>query len=119
MKNRTCELCGTKKAEVLLVRAREGKIEHIALCSECVDERSRALACYCLDLRNVLEAVEETKYADRPKEGCKVCGAVISEITDVGRPGCPNCYDHFTTALMKLIADIQKHTCHVGKTPVE
>ncbi len=119
MQNRNCEFCGTKKAEVLIVRAREGMVDHTVLCNECVRERSRVLACHCLDLKNVLEAVEETKCADRSKEGCKVCGAVISEITEAGRPGCPNCYDHFNPALMKLIADIQNHTCHVGKTPLE
>lgn len=46
-----------------------------------------------------------------------MCGLALSEITKLGRLGCPQCYDHFGPELKHFLNSSHGSLQHVGKVP--
>lgn len=50
---------------------------------------------------------------------CPSCGMTYNQFTQLGRFGCPDCYDSFSSRLEPLLRRIQTGTSHTGKVPVK
>lgn len=50
-------------------------------------------------------------------EGPCECGMTLKEISERGKLGCPNCYNHFFDYLSKVISSYHYSEKHVGKEP--
>ncbi|MGQ9456247.1 MAG: hypothetical protein ACUVT8_03190 [Armatimonadota bacterium] len=118
MRDCICQVCRSAGAEVLFARWRGGECELVPLCRECVRERALLLTGHTVDVSSVFETFAELSKGDSRMQ-CEICGMSLVEIIAEGRPGCPNCYVHHGSVLMKLVESMQGHRNHVGKTPLE
>lgn len=50
---------------------------------------------------------------------CENCGMTYNQFTEIGRFGCPECYNSFSARLEPLLRRIQSSTEHTGKIPVQ
>ncbi|MDR0293820.1 MAG: UvrB/UvrC motif-containing protein [Oscillospiraceae bacterium] len=48
---------------------------------------------------------------------CPVCGITLSDISQTGRVGCPDCYRHFYGRLAPYIRRVHGPAAHTGRIP--
>ena len=69
------------------------------------------------DLAAKLEELHAASDEDLDSISCSGCGITLSEFRDIGRLGCPSCYEEFRTELKPLLENIHEELVHTGKRP--
>lgn len=52
-----------------------------------------------------------------PQAKCPKCKSTITDILNIGRMGCPECYKFFRTQMLLLLKQVHGETLHIGKRP--
>ena len=99
-----------------------GHASEIHLCEKCardyLDESESSDAdSVAADLAAKLEELQSTTSEDLDSVSCSGCGITLSEFRDIGRLGCPSCYDDFREELKPLLENIHEELFHTGKRP--
>ena len=116
-----CRQCANQ-ATLHITEVVDGSASEIHLCEKCardyldesVSQDSDSLAA---DLAAKLEELHAASEEDVDRLTCSACGTTMSEFREVGRLGCPSCYDEFRDELRPLLESIHEELIHTGKRP--
>lgn len=122
-----CQRCQERQATVHVTQIMGGEKTGYHLCEQCAKEKgdlmNQALS-HPFDFNQLLSGLlnmESSPGFSPPVTHtlqCDSCGMTYSQFTKIGRFGCPDCYDSFSTRLEPLLRRIQSSTSHTGKIPV-
>ena len=131
-----CEMCQRADAEKAIRKKVEGQEQELYVCARCAGEgkpnaspekepppQKAALikgAAVLPELVGLLiDATLEILNHPSPSDEsvCPRCGITRSEYRKASRLGCAICYKTFAKELDGLVADMHRHTQHVGKKP--
>jgi protein arginine kinase activator len=117
-----CERCGRHEAAVKYIEVEEGVKRSRWLCEDCAAEEGAQAPASDEVVSSHLQAFlgeSETAGDEAPQtaQACPACGAELSQLHDVGRLGCPHCYQHFREELLPVLRRYHRATVHLGKAP--
>ncbi len=121
-----CEHCGKRPATVHLTEIVQGQKSEYHLCETCAREKGEAAyqaIAGAFSVNQLLSGLmnfdpwvqERVETAAPPR--CEHCGMTFNQFSQIGRFGCPHCYDAFSPGLDSLLRKIQSSDQHVGKVP--
>ena len=120
-----CEECGERPATVHFTEIVQGRKTEFHLCEACAREKGAhayqmvsgpfSVNQLLTGLMNLDPAVAERAAA--PTLRCDRCGMTFAQFSQVGRFGCPHCYQAFSSGLDGLLKRVQSSDRHVGKIP--
>jgi protein arginine kinase activator len=117
-----CDICQKKEATVHLTEIVNDKVTKMHLCEDCAKEKGDEMETH-FGLSDLLAGLADFAVPHEVKTGksvkCQACGFTFSDFQKVGRLGCPNCYDTFSTQLSALLKRIHGSDMHVGKSPLK
>ncbi len=116
-----CRQCANQ-ATLHITEVMEGHASEIHLCEKCArdyldDSESNESDSVAADLAAKLEELHAASDEDLDGLTCSGCGITTSEFREVGRLGCPFCYDEFREQLKPLLEKIHEELTHTGKRP--
>jgi protein arginine kinase activator len=124
-----CERCHERTATVHVTKIVNGEKTGYHLCEHCAKEQGEILnpfvAGNAFDFNKLLSGLLNMEsspgYASVQTANvrCGTCGMTYSQFTQLGRFGCPDCYDSFATRLDPLLRRIQTGNTHSGKVPAK
>lgn len=121
-----CEICGEREAVYHFLRDDNGILTEHWVCRECA-RKIRPMSWYeymekHADKRDAFEKLltgmlKGITEDDRPEMhvSCPRCGMVFKEFVQVGKFGCPECYNVFGPLIEDNMLKIQAGTRHLGK----
>jgi protein arginine kinase activator len=115
-----CEECGVGDAVVRLTQVENNEMSTHHLCEKCAAAKGvdspGSPAHFPLTgfLAQLGDEPEKTGSVDRATP-CSFCGLTFGEFREVGRLGCPHCYETFESYLRGLLRRVHGSTQHVGK----
>ena len=115
-----CEQCGLEKAVVRLTQIENHETSTYHLCEKCAAAKgvdsAQAHPTFPLTgfLAQLGDEPEEAHATDRTTQ-CSFCGLTFVDFREVGRLGCPHCYETFESYLRGLLRRVHGGTQHVGK----
>lgn len=120
-----CERCHERQATVHFTKIVGGEKSGYHLCEQCAREAGDfiAKAAQAFDFNQLLSGLlnmESSPGYSAPQAAnarCETCGMTYSQFTQLGRFGCPDCYENFAARLDPLLRRIQSNTRHTGKVP--
>lgn len=120
-----CQKCHERQATVHLKKIISGEETEYHLCEHCAKEQGDfiAQAMKAFDFNHLLSGLLNMEsppgYPAQAQAAprCEVCGMTYQQFTQVGRFGCPHCYESFASRLDPLLRRIQSSTNHTGKVP--
>lgn len=117
-----CERCNRREAAVKYIEVEEGVKRVRWLCEECAAEEGAQAPAADEVVSSHLQAFLGESGAPRDDEprtpaSCPACGADLSQLHDIGRLGCPHCYQHFREELLPVLRRYHRATVHLGKAP--
>lgn len=121
-----CEECGRQPATVHLTEIVNGQQSDYHLCETCA--REKGLKAYqaiagAFSVNQLLSGLMHLNQgAGDPRQDpravrCDACGMTFGQFAQVGRLGCPHCYQAFADGLSPLLRKVQSAEQHVGKVP--
>lgn len=120
-----CEGCGKKPATVYFTEIVQGQKSQYHLCESCAQEKGEAAyqamaGVFSVNqllsgLLNLDPMIKQRAGVAAPR--CDHCGLSFNQFAQVGRFGCPHCYEAFASGLSSLLRKIQSSDQHVGKIP--
>ena len=115
-----CRRC-SKPATLHITEIHDGNAVAIHLCESCAreyleDANEHEPINPAAELAAKLEKLAED--SDEPSLQCSNCDITFNEFRELGRMGCPVCYEEFRTDLMPLLDNIHEDTTHIGKRPL-
>lgn len=121
-----CQRCQERPATVHFTSIVGGEKSAYHLCEQCAKEKGDVLvkAAKAFDFNHLLSGLLNMEsspgFATPPPTTlrCDVCGMTYHQFTQLGRLGCPQCYDSFAQRLEPLLRRIQSDTSHSGKVPL-
>ncbi|WP_067928225.1 UvrB/UvrC motif-containing protein [Alicyclobacillus shizuokensis] len=120
-----CQRCQQRPATVQFTKIVNGQKSVQHLCEKCAREQGTLFAApmQTLDFNHLLSGLLNMEsspgFSPAPSQArCSNCGMTYQQFTEVGRLGCPHCYDSFAGRLDPLLKRIQNGTEHMGKIPV-
>lgn len=116
-----CRQCANQ-ATLHITEVLEGHATEVHLCEKCArdyldDSESSDTDSVAADLAAKLEELQSATDEDLDNVRCSGCGISLSEFREVGRLGCPCCYDDFREELKPLLENIHEELFHTGKRP--
>ena len=116
-----CRQCANQ-ATLHITEVTEGRASEIHLCEKCArdyleDSETHDSDSVAADLAAKLEELHSTSDQSLDSLTCSGCGITMSEFREVGRLGCPFCYDEFRSELKPLLENIHEELMHTGKRP--
>lgn len=115
-----CQNCKRNDASVHVKRIVSGESAEIHLCTSCaiVLGLSDSAASFSpnQDIFGNLFSSGDTKTVNRLLR-CETCGFSFEDITNTGRPGCPDCYRVFSGKLRPAIGKLHGRAVYKGKIP--
>lgn len=116
-----CRQCANQ-ATLHITEVMEGHATEIHLCEKCArdyldESESHDSDSVTADLAAKLEELHAASDEDLDSLTCSGCGITLSEFREVGRLGCPSCYDDFRAELKPLLENIHEELVHSGKRP--
>ncbi|WAH37365.1 UvrB/UvrC motif-containing protein [Alicyclobacillus dauci] len=124
-----CERCHERPATVHVTKIVNGEKTGYHLCEQCAKEQGEILnpfvAGNAFDFNKLLSGLlnMESSSGYAPVQTgnlrCATCGMTYNQFTQIGRFGCPDCYDNFSSRLEPLLRRIQTAGTHTGKVPVK
>jgi protein arginine kinase activator len=117
-----CRQCANQ-ATLHITEVVDGQASEVHLCEKCArhyldDAETGDSDSMAADLAAKLEELQSASDDDLDNVRCSGCGISLSEFRDVGRLGCPACYDDFREELKSLLENIHEELFHTGKRPV-
>ncbi|QSO50580.1 UvrB/UvrC motif-containing protein [Alicyclobacillus curvatus] len=120
-----CQECKERPATVHFTKIVAGEKSEFHLCEQCAAEKGDffAKAAQAFNFNHLLSGLLNMESspgvpATQPALRCQSCGMSYSQFTELGRFGCPDCYDSFASRLDPLLRRIQSSESHAGKVPV-
>ena len=111
-----CDLC-SKPATVHLTQIVNNKVHKVDLCEECAQAKGvtdpSGFSLADLLLKASLNPAPTLAAGVR----CEQCGFTPADFKKLGRFGCPQCYDAFTSLVEPMLDSMHKGTTHTGKIP--
>lgn len=124
-----CERCHERPATVHVTKIINGEKTGYHLCELCAKEQGEVfnpfVAGNAFDFNKLLSGLLNMESspgyaATQPAQlRCSSCGMTYNQFTQLGRFGCPDCYENFSSRLEPLLRRIQTGTAHTGKVPVK
>lgn len=116
-----CRQCANQ-ATLHITEVMEGDASEVHLCEKCArdyldESESHESDSVAADLAAKLEELHAASNEDLSSLTCSGCGTTMSEFREVGRLGCPSCYDEFRDELKPLLESIHEELIHTGKIP--
>ncbi|MHB1629301.1 MAG: UvrB/UvrC motif-containing protein [Bacilli bacterium] len=120
-----CEQCGERPATVHFTEIVQGQKSEFHLCESCAREKGQAAYEAMVGAFSVNQLLSgllhfdptATQRADAPASRCENCGLTFQQFAQIGRFGCPNCYQAFSHELGNLLKRVQSSDQHTGKIP--
>lgn len=112
-----CEHCGNENATIQFTKVEKDDVHVLHLCESCAAEQGIAptptpASAPLVDfLAQIGKGVEDAPALG----GCPTCGLTATQLKQVGRLGCADCYGHFEQHLRALLRRLHGGTQHVGK----
>ena len=124
MSERICDLCGKRPATVRFTELKDNQKTELDLCEECARQKGLGVQPKAgkieIGVSDILAGLVERaadEDAEAAKLACAACGLTFAEFRQVGRLGCPGCYDAFARQLGPLLRRIHGSLTHTGKAP--
>ncbi|MCH2212882.1 MAG: UvrB/UvrC motif-containing protein [Fuerstiella sp.] len=116
-----CRQCANQST-LHITEVIEGQASEIHLCEKCArdyldDSESHESDSIAADLAAKLEELHVATDGELDQLTCSGCGIKMSEFRELGRLGCPFCYDEFREHLRPLLENIHEEPTHSGKRP--
>ena len=116
-----CRQCANQ-ATLHITEVMEGHASEVHLCEKCArdyldESESSDTDSVAADLAAKLEELQSATDEDLDSVSCSGCGITLAEFRDIGRLGCPSCYDDFREELKPLLENIHEELFHTGKRP--
>ncbi len=116
-----CRQCANQ-ATLHITEVLDGQATEIHLCEKCAreyleDAESLDTESIAADLAAKLQELQSGGDDDLGRMTCSGCGITLNEFREVGRLGCPFCYDSFRDELRPLLENIHEQVLHTGKRP--
>lgn len=120
-----CQNCGKKPATVHYTEIVQGQKNEYHLCETCAREKGEAAYQSLADAFSVPQLLSGLLHfdpsvmprTDTPAPQCPRCGMTFNQFAQIGRFGCPACYETFAERLEPLLRRIQSSDRHSGKVP--
>jgi protein arginine kinase activator len=121
-----CQRCQQRPATVQFTKIVNGDKTVQHLCEQCAQQEGNFFTTHmqAFDFNHLLSGLlnmESSPGFSAPSQAavrCSNCGITYAQFTQVGRLGCPHCYESFAARLEPLLRRIQNGTEHMGKIPV-
>ncbi|MCD4812517.1 UvrB/UvrC motif-containing protein [bacterium] len=114
-----CHLCHQEEASVYLIETIEGKQTTMHICETCAQNRhlGEMLSKPAMVIHELLASILELGSAALTAKGlrCTQCGMTFTRFREVGRLGCPQCYDAFYENLLSLMRQFHQSEEHRGR----
>lgn len=124
-----CERCHERAATVHVTKIVNGEKTGYHLCEQCAKEQGEIMHPFisgnAFDFNKLLSGLlnMESSSGFAPAQTaqlrCSSCGMTYNQFTQLGRFGCPDCYESFSSRLEPLLRRIQTGNSHTGKVPVK
>lgn len=113
-----CQNCKKRDADVHLKQILNGEAAEISLCRICAASLGYS------EIFSGFSGASDSVPGSLSTIGnkllrCETCGFSFGDISQTGRPGCPECYKLFGDKLSKTLVKYHGRTSHKGKTPGE
>jgi len=120
-----CEQCGQRPANVHFTEIAQGQKNQYHLCEVCAREKGEAAYQALAGAFSVNQLLSGLLNFDQtgkmrpstPTAQCDHCGLTFQQFAQIGRFGCPHCYEAFASGLNPLLRRVQSSEQHVGKIP--
>lgn len=120
-----CESCGKRPATVHFTEIVQGQKSEYHLCETCAREKGQAAYQAVAEAFSVNQFLSGLMHFDpsvqtrvgEASTRCENCGMTFKQFSQIGRFGCPQCYQTFAPGLESLLRKIQSSEKHVGKIP--
>lgn len=124
-----CERCHERPATVHVTKIINGVQTAYHLCEVCAKEQGDVFPNPFLmgspfDFNKLLSGLLNMESSSgfapittQAQQRCGTCGMTYNQFTQIGRFGCPDCYDAFSARLEPLLRRIQNGLRHTGKVP--
>lgn len=117
-----CQDCGKNEATMQFTKIVNGDVTELYLCDECAIKYKEFDFDTSFSFHKFLTGLIDNLQGGSVKVDyndlkCEVCGMNYSKFKQVGRFGCPHCYESFKSKLLPLLKEIHGHDDHVGKIP--
>lgn len=118
-----CQKCGKKQAAFYYKQNINGKVNEIALCSDCADSMGYSYNMFTNDmgmnLFGSLFGTPSRKNELYSPKVCTLCGSTFQDFIKNGKVGCSKCYEIFKDELAPTITSIHGKARHIGRAPKE
>lgn len=117
-----CQICNQNEATIHFTTIMNGETEEKHICESCANIKND----YGFDLpfslnklfTSLLGSFHEEDYGNEKDELiCEGCGLTYSQLMEIGKFGCSECYDVFEKDIRELLKGIHGHSIHKGKIP--
>jgi len=117
-----CENCKKRDASVHYTEIVNAEMVSMHLCRECADEKGFEVAADTPPgLGDLVAGLIDTAASDESERigrvQCPACGYDYSKFKQMGRLGCPECYDAFEAQLVPVLRHVHGSAQHRGKVP--
>jgi protein arginine kinase activator len=115
-----CQSCKDKVASIRLKEIINDVVTELSLCQACYDEREREGT--GVTESSVSDAISELSVAgviasQDEATDCPGCGTSRTDLREMGRLGCGDCYKTFSISLEPILSKVHGATEHRGKLP--
>ncbi|WDV45451.1 UvrB/UvrC motif-containing protein [Clostridiaceae bacterium M8S5] len=122
-----CNECKEKVATIHLTNIINGRKIELHLCEECAKKNKYLEAHFSDDpfmFNQFLTNLVDNTIEDKLKKNnaillCNNCGTSYEQFREIGRFGCPDCYNVFSEKLHSLYKRLHGHDKHIGKLPTK
>ncbi len=114
-----CQKCGKNPATTHIHTVVNGVTADADLCADCAKQYG-----YSKFSSNSLVDMLASMFGDAVQSGsaladtrCPCCHSSFSDIAEIGKVGCPECYKVFKNELLPYLKRVHGSTHHIGKRP--
>lgn len=121
-----CQKCNINEATTHFTKIVNGKKTEYFLCSNCAEQNQEIENLKWgvdNDFSNFLSGFfgnslsPHQEFLSSAEQICKTCRMTFDEFLKTGRLGCTDCYDTFSSRLLKPLKQIHGASTHTGKIP--
>ncbi|WP_077368883.1 UvrB/UvrC motif-containing protein [Anaerosalibacter sp. Marseille-P3206] len=117
-----CEDCGKNEATMHFTKILNGDVTELHLCEECSKKYKEFEFDTSFSFHKFLTGLIDNLQGGPVKVDysdlrCEVCGMSYSKFKQVGKFGCPHCYESFKSKLIPILREVHGDDNHVGKIP--
>lgn len=117
-----CQICNQREATIHLTSIINGETEEKHICESCANVQADYGFNLPFSLNKLFTSLlgsfhEEENFNIEDELICEGCGLTYSELMEVGKFGCGQCYEVFEKDIRDLLKGIHGHSIHKGKIP--